>query len=358
MRFFSAFCTVAVLAIAVSPVGAQQACTCDNTGTTICSAQGFEITLINFAIDQLAGTSTWDYQVCNDEGLDGDCLPPKDLSHVDISLPALGTCLTDSQQITLTQIGGFAAATLACGVSEWDPSCDIFGTVGDDFVAKCDVAGGDIDPGECVVMRLSIAGEQPTLGAGAAMTVTKAGPECATDCILGPSCEPCDGGPPTEIECLTRTPGFWGTHPHITNLFLPVTVCGQPLNVVEAGSCDSATEAMCVSPGRESRGNRAYSQLVRQLAAAKLNINASLASNGFCGPDIDARIQECEALCDANQKTISSSGCIEDLAAFNESLDSFPFTPPPFDSPGPANPTECRKANGNGVVIGKGACSP
>ncbi len=352
----TAAAAVVLLLLAPALAGAQQVCTCDNTGRSICSQQGFEITLISFTIDQNAGTSSWDYEVCNDKAPAGDCVPPKDLSHVDIDLPGLGSCLTAAQSISLVQVGGFGNATLVCGVSEKDPSCDIFGDKGTDFVAKCDVAGGsNLDPGECVVMRLSIAGEQPTLGAGAAMTVTKAGRDCKTDCILGPSCEPCNGG--REDECLTRTPGFWGTHPHITQNFLPVTVCGKPLTTASAGSCTSATEAMCVAPGKESKQNRAYAQLVRQLTAAKLNLAATAANNGFCGDAIAPRIAQCEALCGASQAVISGSGCIEDLEAFNESQDTFPVTPAPFDSPGPANPSECQQANGNGLVIGVGPCS-
>jgi hypothetical protein len=78
--------------------------------------------------------------------------------------------------------------------------------------------------------------------------------------------------------------------------------------------------------------------------------------DGDCGPGIAARIGECEALCGANKNVISGSGCIEDLAAFNESVDGFELTPEPFDSPGPANPAECQAANGNGLVIGVGDC--
>lgn len=70
------------------------------------------------------------------------------------------------------------------------------------------------------------------------------------------------------------------------------------------------------------------------------------------------RIAEGEALCGADHRTISDSGCIEDLAAFNESQDTFDETPPPFDSPGPANPTECTIANGNGIVIGSDCVEP
>ena len=347
------FAAGAIVALATLPASAQ-VCTCDSLPTGICSAQGFEITLLSYAVDQNAGVSTWDYQVCNDAGVPGDCVPPKDLSHIDIDLPGLGSCLSMTQSMTLAQTGGFASAALSCGVSEKDPSCDLFGTKGTDFVAKCDVAGGNLDPGECVTMRLSIAGETPVLGRGVATTVTKAGPDCFADCIAGPSCEPCAVEP--EDACITRTAGFWGTHPHITNLYLPQTVCGQPIDTVLAGSCSSATEAMCVAPGKESKGNPSYAQLVRQLTAAKLNLAATAAAGGSCDPSLGAFIAGCEALCAADGATIDASGCIDGLAAFNESVDTFGSTPAPFDRPGPANPRECQKANGNKVLIGA-SCS-
>ncbi len=334
-----------------APAPAQvPACDCATTGDSICNSQGFRITLVDFSVDQDNGISNWDYRICDETGMGTGCDAPKDLSHIDFNLPSLGTCLSPIQTMSLSQLTDFDKVTLACGVSEKDPACDIFGTSGVDYVAKCDVSGGDLDPGECVTMRLSIAGEQPTLGAGASLTVTKAGPECVFDCILGPSCEPCFQEMPD--ECLTRTAGFWGTHPHITTLFLPVTVCGQPLTGVEANSCQSATEAMCVAGGRESRANPPYAQLVRQLTAAKLNLAATAANGGSCAEEIDQLIQGCEMLCGANKKVISNSGCIEALAAFNESPDTFPTTPPPFDRPGPANPRECQIANGNGLLIG------
>lgn len=340
--------------LALATPAAAQDCSCDNSDFSLCNPQGFRISLINFQVDANAGTSSWDYQVCNETGLGTGCDAPKDLSHIDLDLPSLGTCLTSSQQVTLGQVAGFANAVLACGVSDKDPSCDIDGTVGLDFVAKCDVAGGNLDSGECVVMRLSIAGELPTLGPGAAMTVTKAGRDCVSACIQGPSCNPCVQ--PPDDACLTRTAGFWGTHPHIADDFLPVTVCGHDLNQTAAGSCDSATEALCVSGGRESRSNPPYTQLVRQLTAAKLNLAASAANGGTCGAEIEARIAECEGLCGASKQVISASGCIEDLDAFNNSQDTVPSTPAPFDSPGPAQPGDCQSANGNGVVIGLNAC--
>lgn len=347
-----------VFLVALTPgVSAAQQCDCDNTGDSVCSAQGFRITLVNFAVNENAGMSYWDYQVCNEKGQGTGCEPPKDLSHINIDLPGLADCLSDDQMVNLLQRDNFANVSLSCEVNFKDPSCDITGTQGTDFVAKCNVASpSNLDPGECVTMRLVIAGETPTLGAGGVSTVTKAGPTCASDCIRGPSCTPCAGGG-TGDSCLTRTIGFWGTHPRITNLFLPVTVCGKSLSNVAAGTCDSVTEALCVAPGVESKANPSYAQLVRQLAAAKLNFAASAANGGACDAAVATRIAQCEALCGASKKAIGDSGCVEDLSLFNESADTLPITPPPFDSPGAAAPAECQKANGNGVLIGKGPCS-
>lgn len=134
-------------------------------------------------------------------------------------------------------------------------------------------------------------------------------------------------------------------------------MCGKTLDTTTAGVCNSDTEALCVSPGGEANKrcdrNPAYAALVRQLAAAKLNLNASAANGGDCGAAIATRIAQCEALCGSSQSRISGSGCIEDIDAFNNSVDTFAITPSPFDSAGPANPTQCTTANGNGLVIGK-----
>ncbi len=362
--FTAAVCTLlALVAAAPGPAGAQDACTCDTIAEQVCVSgatgngfQAFEIALISFDIDQGGGTSQWVYEICDKGPLDPDCPSDKQLSHIDVVLGDLSACLAPGNDVTFEKLGDTAGdgADLSCVVQPGDPACDPSPA---GLVAKCDVVDTNpLDPGDCVQMRLTIAGETAQLGVGATLTQSKAGPDCtAASCILGPSCEPCDGEPPGD-ECLTRTPGFWGTHPHITDLFLPVTVCGEALTTVLAGGCDSATEAMCVSPGRESKRNRAYAQLVRQLTAAKLNLAASAANGGFCGGNIQNKIDQCELLCGDNQKTISESGCIDELAGFNESEDSFTVTPAPFDSPGPANPTECQEANGNGLVIGQGDC--
>ncbi len=334
-------------------------CRCYNTTDEICNYDGYRIRLIDYVIDQNAGTSHWDYEICNETGMGTGCEPFLPLEHVEIALPLVGTCLEPGQDIQISQSGGFDNAQLECVTDDGDPLCGIVTNTGVDWFARCVIVGpSSLDAMECVTMRLSIAGEMPTLGPGAALTITKASsPDCARNCILGPACVRCDDPPPPPgDECLTRTAGFWGTHPHITGLYRPITVCGEPLSLLEAGSCESVTEALCVAPGRELRKNRAYAQLVRQLAAAKLNLNATAAFGGDCGEEIAARIAECETLCGAGQSVISNSGCIEDLANFNQSLDTFATTPGPFVSPGPANPEECQEANGNGLVIGKKGC--
>lgn len=70
------------------PTGAQEACACDKTGASIRNDQGFQITILDFDIDQSAGAGSWDYEVCNDIHINGNCMPPKDLSRFDIDLPA------------------------------------------------------------------------------------------------------------------------------------------------------------------------------------------------------------------------------------------------------------------------------
>lgn len=313
----------------------------------------------------------------------------RELSHFDVTFPQLGgleSCLGSGTQVTgscaandntpsdghTASVGAFGPGDASCfaktcggaqgdGATPCNNDSDCTGnpdgqtcvTGGSNFVAKCN--NTDLNPGDCITMTLNIAGETTGLGLGAAIVVDKESTACTSSCLAGPSCEPCE-----ELEdgsCLTRTAGFWGTHPHITDDFLPITVCGKPLSTIPAGTCTSVIEALCVSPGRESRGNQAYAQLVRQLAAAKLNLAATAANGGDCGTEIATRIAQCEALCSANQSTISASGCIEDLDGFNNSQDTFTETPPPFDHPGPANSSQCRLANGNGKVIGKGSCN-
>jgi hypothetical protein len=384
------------------PAAAQSTCGCDRE---ICTPDGFRKTLVDHHVDPLAGDSTFTYQLCvaaadgtcSDDasscqdhqdcwnnrcqtggphagtcsqddatpctgdrdcnvgvvctGGANDCRIDKfqNLSHVDILLPDIGSCVSPTQEISISHAcTANCPADLSCAVSSRDPSCNITNST----VLKCDVGANDIDPGECVTLVVKIAGETPTLGAGAIDEVTKVATTCTTDAICGPAC----GCAVVVDNCLTRTAGFWGTHPAITDQFDPITVCGKTLDTVLAGTCNSVTEALCIAPGTESRTcdkNPAYQQLVRQLAAAKLNLAATAANGGTCGLAIEATIANCEQLCGKTQNAISSSGCIQALDAFNNSQDTFAVTPSPFDRPGPADPSQCQAASGNGLVTGK-----
>ena len=158
--------------------------------------------------------------------------------------------------------------------------------------------------------------------------------------------------------CLTRTPGFWGTHPHVAVQFLNIDVCGVTIDNTTAGNDHSTAEAMCISGQDAKKANpkssMQYLQLVRQLTAAKLNIAASAEGGATCdtvgGEDIDALIESCELLCGASDKEIAQSGCIEGLDAFNNSVDTLE-TFGPFIQPGPAAPAECQDARGNGIIV-------
>jgi hypothetical protein len=334
-----------------------------------CSASGFKITLTAFspANSSNSGAASYTYTICSPppgtcvggpksgqpcqdhDACDGgacnrECAVKKfhDLSHFDVVFPPIGaSCIGEGTVVTGTcSVGDFVLG---------DGSCFAPGPGSQSFVAKCDNTP-PLAPGQCLTMTVNIPSEQ--VGLAAAVVVDKAGPDCTGTCIAGPSCEECVPPPPPG-GCLTRTPGFWGTHPHITEQFLPVSVCGVSLSTTLAGSGNSATEALCVAGGVECRSNPAYAQLVRQLAAAKLNLVATAANGGTCGPAITELITKCESLCAADQKTISASGCIQLLDAFNNSVDTLTPTPAPFNNPGPAQPEACQTATGNGIVIGK-----
>ena len=416
---------VAGLLLATAPASAQpvppdltvcDGVNCDNVQSSICSDGGFKITLTGFTPPNTNtnGTATYTYQVCSpalgvcngtlrsgescsDNGFcqrKGQATDPlatcsrecavdqfRGLSHFDLSFPELGaSCLSNT-----TSISGSCRCTTnasgTCSVGAFglgDGSC--FGPTSP--VAKCDST--NLGPGDCMTMTLTIAGELTGLGSGPVVVVDKEATSCTASCMSGPSCSPC-GGDIEGDECLTRTIGFWGNHPWITNNYVPVTVCGKALGCggaatlssnpgCPAGSCSSVTEGLCSNPGVELSSNQSYVAMVRQLTAAKLNLNATatLFPGGVCstftymGRSIQQWISDCESLCGADKATISNSGCIEALDTFNNSQDTgFDVTPSPFDRPpvddfgkiSGADSSQCGKAQGNGkdpkLVIGK-----
>ena len=212
-------------------------------------------------------------------------------------------------------------------------------------------------------MTLNIAGETTGLGAGAAVVVDKEEYRLHL-CLAGPSCEPCDDGEEEGTECLTRTLGFWGTHPTIAAEYDPVIVCGDMINGQAAGTC-STSEALC-SSNLDYRQNSPYLQLIAQLTAARLNLNATaalfggataLASRTAGSPSSRSSLNADFCECGGTSNAISTSGCIAALDAFNNSQDTgFDQTPSPFDRPGRAQPAQCQAARGNGLAIGVNLC--
>jgi len=371
--------------------------TCQDLPKSTCSDAGFAVSLKSYspAYASTEGMATYVYEICSPPAgtcsstvrpgepcLDNNFCKTKGqasdpaafcnrecstssfrgLSHFDATFPNLGTsaCLTANTSVTgscsavdknndgvFPTVGGFVLG---------DGSCFSGGT-SESFVAKCD--GTAIEPGDCVEMTLNIAGETTGLGLGAAVVVDKEATACTSSCLAGPSCEKCDD-PPGDNHCLTRTIGFWGTHPWITNNFAtkasPVTACGKPLYCdgpddgesnpsCPAGRCDSVMEGLGSNPGQELSGNQAYVVMIKQLTAAKLNLAATRAvapaGGNICtewtydGKTIAEWVTQCEGLCSASKGTISGSGCIEALDAFNNSQDSgFDQTPPLFEQPG------------------------
>jgi hypothetical protein len=154
--------------------------------------------------------------------------------------------------------------------------------------------------------------------------------------------------------CFTRTPGFWGNHPAITEQFLTVEVCGVTIDNVSAGNGTSAIEAIC-SVGRDGKVlGPQLTQLVRQCTAAALNIAASTAGGGNCSsdlPNLDAQMAACcsaQSACTGEAPDgFTVNSCIETLDAFNNSIDTLEQ---PFDSQR-ADSSVCRASRNNGVVV-------
>ncbi len=406
---------VAALMMLAVPVQAQDtdACAgfdCDNLPESICDPGGFEVSLTDYlAADDptnLTGNAIYTYQICNppsgtcsgnpsrgcldNEGCqkhgEGTCDRYcavdrfRDLSHFNVDFPDLGgsnSCLSETNFVggTCTCLPAGGGCSVTPGIILSDGSCGFFG---DGTIAKCDET--TLPVGACIEMKLQISGETNALGLGTAIVVSKESGDCNESCLAGPSCERCDEPPNGNGECLTRTLGFWGTHPWITNDYAPVTVCGETLGCngpddgmsdpsCLAGSCDDIMEGLG-SVGGELRHGQSYIAMVKQLTAAKLNLNATGALFGnaecsdweFDGRSIQAWIGYCETLCNKSQSQISSSGCVEALDAFNNSLDTgFDVTPSPFERPpvddagniSGADPSGFTGAKQNGVVVGK-----
>ncbi len=199
---------------------------------------------------------------------------------------------------------------------------------------------------ECVRLANATAGGVVTL----TNTLTVWFDSTSTTCDAQVVCHPPGEG------CLTRTPGYWGTHPEITAKFLDPALesCGEELTTTAVGVTGSITEDLC-SVGKDHKlyGSPQEAQLVRQCAAAALNIAASEFLGGSCeeGSEVFA---ECCASCGS-----VPSGCIEDLDEFNNSADTLLVDEEEINlckvpnleiGSCAADPGLCQAANGNGYV--------
>ena len=154
------------------------------TGFTPASTQNSGVATYTYAICSPAagicngiarpGQSCLDNTFCRTRGMitdptatcSRDCAVDdfRGLSHFDVLFPELGTqsCLPENTQVSGTcSTGNFVLG---------DGSC-FDGATSDSFVAKCD--NTSLNPGQCLTMTVSIAGEENAPGLGTAVLVSK-----------------------------------------------------------------------------------------------------------------------------------------------------------------------------------------
>lgn len=147
---------------------------------------------------------------------------------------------------------------------------------------------------------------------------------------------------PVGQGCFTRTPGFWKGHLFAVDAVIPVVSCGLVLDNHTAGLEGSTVEDLCVNNNEAKFGTSPPTssqqfQLVRQCAAAALNLAASAQAGLACEtefPGISATFAECcgvgiqgdldftRGVCnnDSTPYEITASGCIGSLDAFNNAF--------------------------------------
>ncbi len=188
----------------------------------------------------------------------------------------------------------------------------------------------------------------PGVGAGEQMVASLELGELSNDACneYSVSCTVPGGGDPIVREvdvfcdapgdgCFTRTPGYWGTHPEtaqqvIDNAGGVINNCGLGITDGGAGGPDTEDGPFGYSQDICSVGNDKNAlgttpqqmQLVRQCAAASLNLAASAHAEFDCDeefPNISATFNNCcNVVCaagDADAEDINS--CIGTLDAFN-----------------------------------------
>jgi hypothetical protein len=172
--------------------------------------------------------------------------------------------------------------------------------------------------------------------------------------------------PPCQEE-ICRTPGFWATHPNVTQCVMNagqgLFVCGKVIDNTKDNCSDSATEAMCVAVKGEP-----VRQLARQLTAAALNCIMSNGSADCTGVASVAQIfADCNDICaDSGASQGDITECIGMIDAFNNGLLSDCHERALcnkdeglcFDPPGPADPSACQAAKKTDCgVVGSSICA-
>src|SRR5216117_1134177 len=163
------------------------------------------------------------------------------------------------------------------------------------------------------------------------------------------------------LGCFTRTPGFWGTHPAVTQAVLGsgLPSCGLVVDTSAAATPVSATEDIC-SVGTDSKANNTSPQqvqLIRQCMSAALNLAATAHAPqpGDCNsvfPGITQMFNTCctgtTSVCDSGQSpaSIDASGCVGTLDRFNSLETTFDIGV----GQGPADPSACQASKNNGFL--------
>jgi len=165
-------------------------------------ADGFEVTFVGATMSNTLFT----YTICNVDTT--ECNAPMALSHADI-LIANPSCIPfPDVNITTTIIGTDGSTERACNPpTDNDKSCgkDIDNL--SELLIKCDMTDGIFEPtnpGQCITIEIEILNSNPPITVGPSISLNKAGSDCGSGCLLGPSCVACGDPPLNPCRVITE----------------------------------------------------------------------------------------------------------------------------------------------------------
>jgi len=246
--------------------------------------------------------------------------------------------------------GGCDTTSGQCTPKTSTPCTDTDGNVC--TIAGCEISPNNADLGVCVQTHMLASDSTPC-------------PDTDNDACTTAGCNGqgvCDQNHMHCVQgCFTRTPGFWGTHPAITQAVLGAGLpsCGLVVNTTAAATPVSSTEDIC-SVGTDSKANHTSPQqvqLIRQCMSAALNLAATAhaPTPGDCNsvsPGISSQFDTCctgpTSVCDsgASPAAIDASGCIGILDRFNNLETTFDIGV----GQGRAEPSACQASKNNGFL--------